>query len=94
MTGMDMNNDKNTMDNKEFWTFIKDCKLQKDRRRLPAVRPRCPPRHHCCGGAAGTRSGCAVAGSGGLACCLAPPAFPADHCLPCPAGNAARLEAS
>ena len=27
-----------SMDNSEFWKFVKDCKLQKDRQKLPSVR--------------------------------------------------------
>ena len=27
-----------SMDNAEFWKFVKDCKLQKDRQKLPSVR--------------------------------------------------------
>jgi len=26
------------MDGSEFWKFVKDCKLQKDRQRVPSVR--------------------------------------------------------
>ena len=30
--------DATTMDNTEYWKFVKDCKLQKDRKALPSVR--------------------------------------------------------
>ena len=32
------NGQATSMDNAEFWKFVKDCKLQKDRQKLPSVR--------------------------------------------------------